>query len=190
MIPAIGDEMLIKQKEIEYGQYINEHICNVKKVFDNLQKDIVLLDMINELLADENRSLDDLSNNIEIHDESKFSTYEFDAYRRNLFPISDEEKEDSKLDYEIAWDHHKRHNLHHWDGWYEENIPNNMPMIYVIEMFCDHAAMSMKFGGKCIDWYNKEKKKDKIHLGIRQEQVYLAIAQRYYKVYDEKGNKK
>ena len=190
MIPTIGDEMMIKKKEIEYGQYINEHVNNVKKVFNNLKNDIPSMNMINELLADENRSFDDLVRNIDIHDESKFSTYEFDAYRRHFFPISDEEKENSKLDFEIAWEHHKHENLHHWDTWYEKNIMNSMPMIYVIEMFCDCAAMSIKFGGNCIDWYNKQKKKNEIHLGVMQERVYLALAQRYYKVYDEKGNRK
>ena len=64
-------------KTQEYKDYILEHINNVKKAFKNY----------GELLCNElELNLQDMMNQIEEHDESKWSAEEFDLYRRKYFP--------------------------------------------------------------------------------------------------------
>ena len=160
-------------KEQEYRNYINEHIKNVQTTFKNLVscKDII------EYLQSETWDplyLPGLSNSIKEHDISKFGPYEFDQYRKEYYPVNDEEKQANKKDYDEAWIHHYTINKHHWDSW--KTCPDLMPMNCVIEMLCDWFAMSIKFGGKTTDWYNKQKD---IVLGVNQQRVVEKVMQMY-----------
>lgn len=132
--------------------YIEEHIQNVRTVFDAMKR----MDIIPTEIRDQ------LEKNVAVHDASKYSPEEFDAYRRQWFPVSPQEKAAAKRDFLKAWDHHKEHNLHHWESpkWTNPHTKVAIPMdpVYVYEMVCDWQAMSLKFGGNCLQWFNQQKR--------------------------------
>ncbi|MEF9961345.1 MAG: DUF5662 family protein [Erysipelotrichaceae bacterium] len=82
-----------------------------------------------------------------LHDLSKYSWVEFSAgvkyYQGNRSPI-DAQKE--AIGYSLGWLHHKGRNKHHWEYWLDnaqDGIkPIEMPVNYVVEMFCDRVAAS------------------------------------------------
>ena len=45
-----------------------------------------------------------------------------------------------------------------------------MPYPYVVEMFCDHAAMSIKFGGTALEWFKEQLKNKNITVGEKQKE--------------------
>lgn len=159
---------LIAENERKYRKYIDEHKLNVKKAWDYMRQNPKCLDYISSTIIDTNiisviNLVNDLVNN---HDYSKYGPEEFDAYRKNFYPISPEEKDENKEAFEKAWHHHYTNNMHHWDWWYESGNADNMPLVYVIEMVCDWEAMGYKFGNSSKQWY--ENNKQNIHLGEKQ----------------------
>ena len=90
-----------------------------------------------------------------MHDLSKYSPTEFFVgakyYQGYRSPNTAE-----RLDrgYSSAWLHHKGRNRHHYEYWNDYNpktkqIENvEMPVKYVIEMFCDRVAASKIYNGK------------------------------------------
>ena len=90
-----------------------------------------------------------------LHDLSKFSPTEFIPgaryYQGNRSP---NEKERELYGYSKAWMHHKGRNRHHFEYWTDynpktkQNEPVKMPLIFVIEMFCDRVAASKIYQGK------------------------------------------
>lgn len=92
-----------------------------------------------------------------LHDLSKYSPIELrnsiKYYQGNRSPI---DKEKEVLGYSMGWLHHKGRNKHHWEYWLDNGpngiTPLEMPVEYVVEMFCDRVAASMI--------YQKEKYND------------------------------
>ena len=96
-----------------------------------------------------------------LHDLSKYSWTEFSVgvkyYQGDRSP-NDAEREDKG--YTSAWLHHKGRNKHHYEYWIDypakggdgSLIGMEMPVNYVIEMFCDRVAASKI--------YNKDKYTD------------------------------
>lgn len=90
------------------------------------------------------------------HDLSKYSLIElktgFNYYQGFRSPI---EQERETKGYSLGWLHHKGRNKHHWEYWMDNSpeglTPLEMPLRYVIEMFCDRVAASMVYLG---DKYN------------------------------------
>ncbi|MDE7295290.1 MAG: catalase [Oscillospiraceae bacterium] len=88
------------------------------------------------------------------HDLSKFSPEEFiiscKLYQGTRSPNEAEREEKG---YSTAWMHHKGRNKHHFEYWTDYNPstkmlePVKMPLIYVIEMFCDRVAASKVYMG-------------------------------------------
>lgn len=180
---AIDLELVnIEGKREEYRNYIEEHISNVKTVWNNIIRNPVLFDYI-QSHASSGVYINIISQNIEMHDQSKYSDIEFEAYRKYFHPVNQEEKEKNLVEFQIAWQHHKDNNKHHWDYWYERGIRDEMPFEYIIEMFCDHAAMSMKFGGTAIEWMENEFKNNKVHIGEKQKEIYFEFGKLYYSEY-------
>ena len=102
--------------------------------------------------------LPQLEKNIQQHDQSKYSSEEFNGYRKRFYPINDAEKFNSKAEFSKAWEHHKLHNPHHWESpqWYDSHRKmaiKAMQPVYVYEMVCDWQAMSLKLGGNCLKYY-------------------------------------
>ena len=151
---------LIQQKRNEYTEYIDEHVKNVKKAWGEVQNKChnIIVNLFNGYIS---TPMYMITNDIKLHDQSKYSEYEFEAYRKNFFPISDEEKENNKEDFDKAWEHHYMNNPHHWDYWWHRYQP--MPTIFIIEMVCDWQAMGYKFGNNSLEYYNNNRDKIKFH---------------------------
>lgn len=89
-----------------------------------------------------------------VHDLSKYSPTEFIPgaryYTGHRSPTDGERRD---LGYSMAWMHHKGRNRHHYEFWtdysYEARrmMPVKMPLVYVIEMFCDRVAASKVYNG-------------------------------------------
>lgn len=83
------------------------------------------------------------------HDLSKYSPAEFIPGAKYYFGNrSPNEGERNEYGYSSAWMHHKGRNRHHFEYWTDYNIntkrvePVEMPLKYVVEMFCDRVAAS------------------------------------------------
>lgn len=160
----INNATNIEQQEKIYREYIDNHRQNVQKAWVNMKSNSECMDLIIKNLNENIISLIDFM--IDAHDLSKYQKDEFDAYRKQFYPVTPEEKELNKDAFDKAWKHHYYNNLHHWDWWYETGNMDNMSLQYVVEMICDWEAMGYKFGNTSKQWY--EKNKDEIHLGKKQ----------------------
>ena len=88
------------------------------------------------------------------HDLSKYSPTEFipgaKFYQGTRSP---NEKEREIYGCSLAWLHHKGRNRHHYEYWNDYNPktrrpePVEMPLRYVVEMFCDRVAASKTYNG-------------------------------------------
>lgn len=96
-----------------------------------------------------------------LHDLSKYSPTEFIAGAK--FYAGQHSPNDSQrraCGYSQAWMHHKGRNKHHFEYWTDYNPhshraePVKMPLVYVIEMFCDRIAASKIYQG---DEYTDQK---------------------------------
>lgn len=163
-------QKLIKIKEDEYKEYIDNHRSNVKHAWEKLKNNKNTFEYIdkNKSISPIEHFLPLIDSCIENHDRSKYSKEEFNAYRKYFYPVSEDEKELAEKEFDEAWKHHYTWNMHHWDWWYHSGIENSMPFIFVIEMICDWMAMSYHFNNSTKEWYYNEKQNGKIHLGERQ----------------------
>lgn len=162
------DDPEVLDKQIEYLDYIDEHIRNVKTAYGNL-----FLSNDNLILPDYTREqtieiIDDARPFIMSHDASKYEQEEFDPYRRHFHPTALEKRGETKEEedaYQAAWKHHYTHNSHHAEFWVWCNIsqttdfnhpfdwtidskphePIDMDIISLVEMMSDWEAMGMKF---------------------------------------------
>ncbi len=106
------------------------------------------------------------------HDLSKYSPTEFGQgakYWQGDRSPNDRERE--VLGYSQAWMHHKGRNKHHFEYWSDYSAidklvrPVEMPLRYVVEMFCDRVAASKIYMGKNytdkspLEYFEKGKKR-------------------------------
>ncbi len=89
------------------------------------------------------------------HDLSKYSPTEFwKGARYYQGQRSPNEAERETEGYSLAWMHHKGRNRHHYEYWVDVNPktkqyePVEMPVNYLIEMFCDRVAACKIYKGK------------------------------------------
>lgn len=87
-----------------------------------------------------------------LHDMSKYSPLEFfTGVRYYLGYRSPNEAERAHKGYSAAWLHHKGRNRHHLEYWidYPDDASSvtgmEMPVRYVVEMFCDRMAASKTY---------------------------------------------
>lgn len=111
------------------------------------------------------------------HDLSKYSWAEFSVgakYYIGTRSPNDAERLDKGISY--AWLHHKGRNKHHFEYWIDYSMALNgqmagqeMPVKYVVEMFCDRVAACKIYQGKdytddsAINYYNRGKGKYMMH---------------------------
>lgn len=141
MLKITEDSNNIELEKIkQYEEYVEEHYNNVKKAFEEL---------INKEIPETMEYLNDLYKKVQEHDNSKWSEEEFNAYRKNFYPINEQEKEDNKEEFEKAWKHHYENNDHHWEHWLDDQGSleslievgeRNVRLAY-LEMVCDWTAM-------------------------------------------------
>ena len=138
---------------VKYDDYLNQHILNVTNASDWIRQNIGL--DVNSF---------DISSNIFIHDDSKYSKEEYDAY--DAYFYGRKRTKEVKDNFNYAWLHHIHNNPHHWQYWVLINDdPDNgivaldIPYKYVIEMICDWWSFSWRTGNlyEIFNWYDKHK---------------------------------
>ncbi|BBF45463.1 hypothetical protein lbkm_4230 [Lachnospiraceae bacterium KM106-2] len=112
-----------------------------------------------------------------LHDLSKYSPTEFlvgAKYYQGTRSPNAAEREDKG--YTAAWLHHKGRNKHHMEYWIDYSMDPDegmvgmeIPVEYVVEMFCDRVAASRNYNLKtyqdsfALNYYMKSKKHYIIH---------------------------
>ncbi len=142
-----------------YLAYVDEHRKNVYIAFVKFGKTICLA------LSLVYGEYDTLKRSVNKHDASKYSTEEFLGYRQWFYPQKDAEKD--KDTFQKAWTHHYTTNPHHWEYFVKNDIPREMPKIYIAEMLLDWIAMSMKFKNNPVNWYKTNKDQINLHKDTR-----------------------
>lgn len=114
-----------------------------------------------------------------IHDWSKFTPGEWFPYVKRFYGAGnsfDEAMQD--IAYQYAWNHHQKHNKHHWEYWRlvrsnGETTPLPMPDRYRREMLADWVGMGQTLGKpKIWEWYEENREIIQLHPDTR-EQVEL-----------------
>lgn len=140
----------------KYDNYIKEHVNNIQKGFDWLKQNCP------EVLEDLE---EEIQYQIIIHDDSKWSDEEYDAYDEYFYGTG---KNDNEFNY--AWLHHIHNNPHHWQYWVlreddGNTLPLEMPYTYIVEMILDWWSFSWKQNSleEIFNWYNTNKSKMILH---------------------------
>ena len=156
----------------KYLKYLEEHIANVKKSYNWIIKNAP---EVIKLIPDNELKEYKLSEIIAWHDDSKYCTgkdapyyslfSEFDEYA-NYFYGENKDDHTVKNNFNKAWLIHQHVNPHHWQYWVliqddEDTQILDMPVTFIIEMFCDHWSFSWKQGDlhEIENWYNNHKHK-------------------------------
>ena len=171
----IINKIRVKIKEIQYKCYIEEHRTNVMKAFIEMTD----CEELNYIFMDEYIYWS-LMSRIENHDMSKYSKEEFDAYRKNFFPIN--QKENNKEAFEKAWEHHWKTNDHHWQNRQDNKGLGLNSYIAVLENVCDWLAMGYKFNDRPYQYYEKHKNEIKLNEEDRaflEHIIYEGIDKKY-----------
>lgn len=137
---------------LEYDDYLRQHITNVVNAYEWLVRNINGANMFGVS-----------QNYIWCHDESKFTSHEYDPYDEYFYG---ERTKEVKSNFNYAWLHHIHNNKHHWQYWVlinddpeEGTIALDIPYKYVLEMIADWWSFSWKSGDlyKIFDWYDSHK---------------------------------
>lgn len=155
-IKTLLEKIKIKIKEHEYKKYIEEHRDNIRDAFVEVSTCPDLDWIITEDISVK------LFERILVHDLSKYSDEEFDAYRRYYHPINIEERQNAKEDFNKAWEHHWKNNDHHWECRQNDTEFTEETELAILENVCDWLAMGYKFHDRPIEYYNKHKNKIKL----------------------------
>ena len=134
----------------EYLDYIQEHFENVQKCWE------IMKEKCNCIFR--KIDIDKIEKEIQNHDLSKLSEFEFVQYRKAFYP-TEKESNSGEYDFTKAWENHKRSNSHHWQNWTRKN--NNW-VINCVCMVVDWMAMGLKFGGTAESYYESKKSGIKI----------------------------
>lgn len=186
------------EKELDQKEYTDAHIANVKQAWQMMKssrecmlyiEDAIRMKTLPNNLITINTfvHMEDLQ--ISSHDWTKYSSEEWEPYRKHFFPVDDKEKEDSKEEFEKAWEHHYTVNHHHWEHWYKiKNDVDRMTLLAVVELCCDWIAMNMVFEGTALDFYDKcvvncTDPDEQIYLGEKQSEFIHGLLTRWYKDY-------
>lgn len=119
-----------------------------------------------------------------IHDWTKFLPSEWTPYVRSFYNpdgTANKSKRSDKpiwlnMDFDDAWNHHQKHNPHHWQYWVlirdsddPRFEPLEMPRTYAREMVADWVGAGRAITGKndVGGWYEKNKSKILLAEGTR-----------------------
>jgi hypothetical protein len=130
------------------------------------------------------------------HDLSKYTPSEFiSGAHYYLGKKSPNEAERQEKGYSLAWMHHKGRNKHHFEYWNDYNPvsknvePVEMPLNYVVEMFCDRVAASKIYKKKdytdssSLEYFLNAKKHRVIHPETSE------LLEKLLRMLSEKGEK-
>ena len=132
----------VKDRSEEYYEYLDQHITGVKKAYEIFKKEHILTETDFSIVE-----IELLDKQIAEHDASKYDDEEFYPYLHHFYPS--EAGADNEILYDRAWNHHQKHNPHHWQYWILQKdsgkqVLLDMPENYVIEMLCDWHSFSLK----------------------------------------------
>ena len=169
-----------KIKEKEYIKYIENHKFLIEQAFDEM---VMCPDM--QWLTWEFYHVD-LYDRIKNHDNSKYEIEEFDAYRKNYYPVNEEEKELNKEDFEKAWRHHYESNRHHWQCRQFDNCKDNKlskeQILDCLENICDWMAVGYDKGDRPYQFYETIKDKIKLpqeEIDFLEKVIYEGVDKKY-----------
>lgn len=152
----------------DYRNYLIKHIENVQKGYRILILPLVRKDINSNYFTKDDlmKAISNLDKHIYLHDTSKWSKEEFDAYRYKFYPTKYEKSdpnysENVKRVFGLGWKHHHENNEHHLNYWCEDGIKRDMPLDFILEMICDWYSMSVYFKSSILEWYEKDAKKEK-----------------------------
>lgn len=152
----------------KYQEYLYNHIEGIRSAFDNILKPV----LISEGISDD--MLEIIDHNISQHDKSKYSEDEWAPYRDHFYDPNKNSRSNNIV-YNYAWNHHQKHNPHHWNYWVIINDVDEpqiqaleMPFEYVIEMLCDWASAGNHYGNTAYEWYQRQKDKMILHTETRK----------------------
>lgn len=166
------------EKQTEYINYIESHRERVKAAYEKyfvplIDKELDLQSCSNEEFQE---ALKSAINNINSHDDSKYSDIEFEPYRVRFYPTTEEKELLKNSDYLNqqqenfleAWTHHYKNNPHHPKYWIKEDgTIIDMELVYIIEMICDWAS----FGDDTVDWYQNKAIDEKKAMSVRTKEI-------------------
>ena len=111
-----------------------------------------------------------------LHDLSKYSPTEFipgvKFYTGDRSPTAGERE---SCGYSKAWMHHKGRNRHHYEYWSDFSlesrsyVPVRMPVVFVIEMFCDRMAACKVYqkdkytDSSALEYFNRRRGTEAMH---------------------------
>lgn len=145
---------------IEYDNYIRDHRENLMRglewMEENLARPFIDPEKMYEAMA-----------NAELHDESKYSKEEYDAYDAYFYGNFERSRK-VQSDFDRAWLHHIHLNPHHWQHWVLlEDDPNlgsfgkvlDMPEEYIYEMIADWWTFSWRNNNlmEIFKWYSEHR---------------------------------
>lgn len=156
--------MLIKmiktrKKRKAYRNYIKDHKRLVLRAFYEM---LQCKNM--EWIMSDKEIMDKLWIRALEHDDSKFDKKEFEPYRKHYFPINEKEKIENEPFYKAAWEHHKKHNDHHWQhrtNWKDEDFDINTELA-CLENVMDWLAVGYRFHNRPYEYYEKHKSEIKL----------------------------
>lgn len=142
------------QRTREYLDYLEEHITNVQRAFEEVRRKCYDMRFIYD-----DYCYWELKSAVRHHDLSKFSKEEFTQYREKFFPVEGETGEG----FSSAWENHKKENTHHWENWTQRDTFNPYEWeINCTHMVIDWLAMGYKFNDTPRAFF--EKNREKIHI--------------------------
>ena len=156
-------------QEERYMRYVQKHRIKMADAYKEMLSCPEVMNLGNEVLIM-------LKQRVVFHDITKFKAEEFDAYRKNFFPISKKEKEDNLENFEKAWQHHYDNNSHHWQHRrYNTEFNKNDPeqVVNVLENVCDWLAVGYTYKNRPYQYY--EKHKEKIELCPEEKEFFEYI---------------
>ena len=182
----------VVQQEVNYLEYVNNHISNVKKAFHNLFLSKLKLLHTTSITNEEFvKAVYEAKDAVNFHDNSKLDEIEFHGYRRKYNPTKYEldltnndptYAEEVNARYDEAWEHHFTVNDHHPKHWKIEdgkfdpnNQPQDMPLSAIIHMICDWQAMSYHYKNDMFEWYEKEADEEKNDLSFNSRKIVEEI---------------
>ncbi len=156
-------------QEERYMRYVQKHRIKMAEAYEEMLTCPEITNLGNEILIM-------LKQRVVFHDITKFKVEEFDAYRKNFFPISQREKKDNLDNFEKAWQHHYDNNPHHWQhrrNNTEFNKNNPEQVVNVLENVCDWLAVGYTYKNRPYQYY--EKHKEKIELCPEEKEFFEYI---------------
>jgi hypothetical protein len=169
----------------DYNEYLRGHIGNTEKAFN------WLIENIPELFSE--FDVDYLGAQVSMHDISKYSDYEYNAYCEYFY--GDSKTGEVKENFDYAWLHHQHNNPHHWQHWLLQNDDPeiglrilDMPYVFIIECICDWWSFSWKENklDEIFNWY--EKNKEGIILSDKTRKTLESILEKMKEKLEELGN--